>query len=575
MPRYIEGYEGGSPAATIWPRLYSAGGGVVHKDYIKDIYGYADNFQLPLYGDYVYLMQNHDSIWFPVQKYLGETDSIYMKTRIQSNTWAGTIVQGFFIESNASAFELRPSAEGAMAFYWPSTITNPTRESYVRLNRFQWHILELYYKLSTNSTSNDGEFEIRIDGIVARKETNSNTNSKTTPQLFNILRLGYGTSSVYTLFDDLAFDTTACFDTKSDGRVVKYKPNANGSINQWTGDSIQVPAGSFYANYDSDINGTYGDGVLTGTPTGGATVSGSKLDLAHSDVRYVDYAGASNVSAAIQTGCIRFKLTPNYTSSPASEQFFFMISQASGSLVNSITLSHQIDRDLRLRMYDSAGVIKVNYDTPDWVAVSGQEYEFELNWDFNTAAHRIFIDGEQFGSTNTTVGTRSSNVALFRIGSNQLGSTSSNFIIDKLIIFNTPQHVSTEYPMLRYGENITGDNYNFVDDNDVASAIDRSWVETNSTGQKETYDLTKASAATISRIYGVQSHYRTRRFGQSPVTEITPYVYINSTEYDSTPHSPVPFTMVTPLLTPMSQNPDTGVDWTETDIDNMELGVKT
>jgi hypothetical protein len=87
----------------------------------------------------------------------------------------------------------------------------------------------------------------------------------------------------------------------------------------------QRPAdATFGANYNSNINGNWGDGVLIGTPVGGASVLGGKLDLAHNDVRYVDYDADLNADSQ-QTGCIRFKVTPNYTGGPPSIYYFFSI----------------------------------------------------------------------------------------------------------------------------------------------------------------------------------------------------------------------------------------------------------
>ena len=87
----------------------------------------------------------------------------------------------------------------------------------------------------------------------------------------------------------------------------------------------QSPANAtFYASYASDINGNWGDGVLTGTATGGAAVSAGFLDLAHDDIRYVSYVSADNFAGA-QTGCIRFIVKPNYSGTPSTQEIFFDI----------------------------------------------------------------------------------------------------------------------------------------------------------------------------------------------------------------------------------------------------------
>ena len=49
-----------------------------------------------------------------------------------------------------------------------------------------------------------------------------------------------------------------------------------------------------WATYTSTIDLSCGSGVLTGTGFGGAAVAGNQLDLAHDDVRYVDYDADCN-----------------------------------------------------------------------------------------------------------------------------------------------------------------------------------------------------------------------------------------------------------------------------------------
>jgi hypothetical protein len=59
--------------------------------------------------------------------------------------------------------------------------------------------------------------------------------------------------------------------------------------------SQRLSDATFGVTYTSSINGSWGDGVLTGTGYGGASVLGGKLDLAHNDLRYVKYAAAGNI----------------------------------------------------------------------------------------------------------------------------------------------------------------------------------------------------------------------------------------------------------------------------------------
>ncbi len=202
---------------------------------------------------------------------------------------------------------------------------------------------------------------------------------------------------------------------------------------------------TFHANYNADVNGNWGGGVLTGTPFGGAAVSGGKLDLAHNDIRYVDYDADGNANSQ-QAGCIRFKFTPNYSGTPAVNSITpFRIFKAAGDTTNMVDLFHKNGNgDLYIRIKDqNDSFIIDSVDLGNWSPVSDVEYEFELNYDITTGATRLFIDGIQFGSTQTQTGTRSADIGLLRIGS---GSNPTNFKIDNLIVFNAVQHTANYTP---------------------------------------------------------------------------------------------------------------------------------
>ena len=200
---------------------------------------------------------------------------------------------------------------------------------------------------------------------------------------------------------------------------------------------------TFYVSYNSDINGSWGNGVLTGTAIGGASVSGGYLDLSQDDVRYVDYNADLNADSQ-QTGCIRFEIVPNYNSSPATEQRFFLFCKAHNNTENLIFIRHSAGGALRLHMFGIGGAFIFEKYLGSWTVVQGQKYEIEVNWDIDSGATRVFIDGVQKGTTETTTGTRSSDIGLLRIGSDRTGVLTANFSINNILIFSTVQH-TTDY----------------------------------------------------------------------------------------------------------------------------------
>jgi len=204
---------------------------------------------------------------------------------------------------------------------------------------------------------------------------------------------------------------------------------------------------TFYASYNTDINGNWGNGILTGTPIGGASVSGGKLDLAHNDKRYVDYDAIGNANSQ-QVGCVRFKVTPNYFGQPDT-RWFFAICKAHNDIKNTIELRQSGSNSyLRLHIYDKDGNFVVEHLCGTWNPIVDTEYEFELNWDFTTGATRLFINGIQNGSTCVSTCLRDSNIGLLRIGSDYDNGSSdlSNFKINDFLVFSTVQHTSNYTP---------------------------------------------------------------------------------------------------------------------------------
>jgi hypothetical protein len=215
---------------------------------------------------------------------------------------------------------------------------------------------------------------------------------------------------------------------------------------------------TFHANYNSNINGNWGGGTLTGNAVGGASVSGGKLDLKGGTVQYVDYNADLNADSQ-QVGTIRFKLTPNYSGTPAGSRAIFNISKAAGDNDNTIYLYHSVIGPLYLTIIDSTGAYILNTaNLGGWSPVLGTEYEFELNWDITTGATRLFIDGVQKGSTQTATGTRDSGIGLLRIGGNLSGTVTSDCEINDLIIFSTVQHTANYTP----GESIPATIYDIA-----------------------------------------------------------------------------------------------------------------
>lgn len=203
---------------------------------------------------------------------------------------------------------------------------------------------------------------------------------------------------------------------------------------------------TFYANYNTDINGTFGNGSLAFTAHGGASVSGGQLDLRGGTLKYIEGSAVANADSA-ETGCFRFQYTPNYTGDPATVQLFFSVLKAHNNNNNQITVFQRINGQICLMAYNNNSNLIVNYELGSINFIAGQQYEFELNFDFTAGATRLFIDGVQFGITMPeTLFREHTDIGLLRIGTNSNATLSSNFSIDNFVVFDTVQHTADYTP---------------------------------------------------------------------------------------------------------------------------------
>ncbi len=200
---------------------------------------------------------------------------------------------------------------------------------------------------------------------------------------------------------------------------------------------------TFGANFSLSIDASWGEGVLTGTQTGGVVVTNGKLDLTGGTAKYIDYQADLNADSQ-QTGCIRFKYTPNYSGAPSYYQMMICILKTHGDSSNGIMLYHSINDAIGLIIRDKDDNSLVASYLQSWTPVAGTEYEFEINYDITNGNTMVFLDGAKIGNTYTTTGVRDENIGLVRIGSATDGVAPwlSDFSIDDIIIFPTVQHTS-------------------------------------------------------------------------------------------------------------------------------------
>lgn len=200
-----------------------------------------------------------------------------------------------------------------------------------------------------------------------------------------------------------------------------------------------------FCNFNVDEDATAGDGTLTGVLFGDAVVTGGYLDMdGATSASGVEYLGLTGLSALQNTGCVRFRVVPNYTGSPAATNTFFYLSDdISAGGDNNLTCQHLTNGEVRIGVGDSTAGFIVLEDLGTWSPSSGTEYEFELNFDISAGATRLFIDGTQHGSTATDTGTRTNGNKEVHLGTNQGKTQISNHKINEFMIFTEVQHTTT------------------------------------------------------------------------------------------------------------------------------------
>ena len=205
----------------------------------------------------------------------------------------------------------------------------------------------------------------------------------------------------------------------------------------------QRPANAtFGATYTSSVNGNWGDGTLTGTAIDGATITGNRLDLTNGLSTCVTYTAVGNADSQ-QTGCVRFKYTPNYSGTPAASVSLFAIAENSGSDNNLIQILKVNNPTNYLRIRDNTGSYITNVSFA-WAVTSGVTYEVELNWDITTGLTELYIDGTRVVQ-DTSTGTRNSSIGQFVVGGAKDASSSARGYIEDLVVFNAVQHTGASY----------------------------------------------------------------------------------------------------------------------------------
>lgn len=186
----------------------------------------------------------------------------------------------------------------------------------------------------------------------------------------------------------------------------------------------------FYASYTNNENGSWGNGTLTGTLGGSASVHDGYLDSLDG---YVEYPVDNFASMTGNAGCIRFRASFNYSGAAPNVQY---IIQTAPSTISRVYLAHN-DIYLQCYIFNNAGALIYNM-TFGWTPTQDVIYNIEINW--NATHAYIFVNGQLEDEDTGTLDI--GEPTLFRIG----GGSNTAFKIYNIAVFNTLQHSSNYTP---------------------------------------------------------------------------------------------------------------------------------
>lgn len=202
---------------------------------------------------------------------------------------------------------------------------------------------------------------------------------------------------------------------------------------EFTGGLVRQKAVSTGLSFLAEWTSGTGPDVGTGTITlnGGAAVTGGFLNLVGNSGKNATLPIAY---APVSIATLAFDFKPAYAGTPSVTQVF--LSAVGAANANGFDFYHGTNGHLFCRLFNSSGGGAVTVDFGAWVPVSGTTYRMVLQIDVTTGATKLFIDGSQLGSTDTSTQTRTNSFTVFYVGADFDGTEVFNGSIKNLFIYN-------------------------------------------------------------------------------------------------------------------------------------------
>jgi hypothetical protein len=189
-----------------------------------------------------------------------------------------------------------------------------------------------------------------------------------------------------------------------------------------------------YFAWDSQVNGNYGTNSLTATANGSAAIAGGYMSIISTGVSYVSIGGTGYAPG--NQGTFAFEYVPNYSGSPAHEQYIYSMGFATNGNDSLISLTHETSRAIDFSCFNSSGSAIFSASFAGWSPTAGTAYTFVVQIDTTNGASKLFINGTQFGTTQTGTGTRGLTGYIY-FGTDRTNSVANpNFSMGRLAFYS-------------------------------------------------------------------------------------------------------------------------------------------
>jgi len=189
--------------------------------------------------------------------------------------------------------------------------------------------------------------------------------------------------------------------------------------------------------------------TINGSPiivSDGIAFGGAALDLEAAVHQSIEWLAVQVGTAVSNESTTQVRFRPNYSGSPAQDQFLLVAAESRGSNNKGVSIFHSSSGLLSATVNDDSGSI-LGSTSASFAAVAGRWYDLEFNFKVGDTI-RVFLDGALHSSAAVSAGTRTAGINWVAIGVTPSGATTfiNLFRLDELLVYNEVQNTSAYTP---------------------------------------------------------------------------------------------------------------------------------